>query len=660
MADRFSTDQSNYSGQSSDSGQSSNSSRNQDDDDDEDDDEDDHDDDDDDDVMEVTVDVKRKGKIRTVVMAGICEGELYGDCKQCVASNDSDVQAYAPTKQKNKMVKFNKAFEEARIAYAFKNNVDLKTALEAISEQRLVNCNSCRATQGLYESEKRKEKVSVADPIVESTDNPNGLPIWSAVRGSKQKKNDWKGEAGKLYWHPKHKIEGVGVKQYDRVVFVRACDRCKKQTQGLKEEHCAACGGKKQVPKTCQVTDAGLDGKKCTNNARHTEGDVRMCPKHYVACNPGARGCPMCKIEPLNASKEDKCCSTCTRKKKVELQRNAQRPLLETLMEEEGIEEWPGHEHAEPWTRYAALNYKDGHAPFVIVKSGKNAIRACASTGCCQMAMQNPDTGEFKWCKQHGGGRRCKGADPKTDGCPLGMSISREDDTRHIPYDGLCVGCFCEAFPEDPRAINAKKWFKVKEKEVIAVLQSDVSDLTLILDTAFAVGVRDRPDARGDPFPGRIILFDNDENRHETYGDEEERAREKRFFDATPKDVTIVIVRFNPDNYIDEKGVKHPSCFTRDRETGMVMLNPAQETQWKERCAHLVATMRKYMDPNTPVPPPQAGRTIFSEELFYGIEPPLSAEAIERKRARLKSLGKLRKRQRLESSNAEVGGSSSV
>jgi hypothetical protein len=117
--------------------------------------------------VEITVEVKMgkkmRKKMRTVVMAGICGGELYGDCKNCVASNGFDIYDFAPTKHKRKMEYFNDAFEAARIAFASKNSVDLKTALETISKRRLVRCSSCTSKLDHYRL-KHKKKALV--PIV--------------------------------------------------------------------------------------------------------------------------------------------------------------------------------------------------------------------------------------------------------------------------------------------------------------------------------------------------------------------------------------------------------------------------------------------------------------------------------------------------------------
>ena len=157
---------------------------------------------------------------------------------------------------------------------------------------------------------------------------------------------------------------------------------------------------------------------------------------------------------------------------KVVDQRNAQRPALLALMQSESIAEGARAEEAKENTKVRHIECPKC-APTVRrgQESGKQAYRACEKSGCCQQALPNPDTGEFKWCIQHGGGRRCKGAD-EAEGCPLGMSIADPTDKRAIYYDGLCVRCFSSAFPNDLRSVNAKRWFNAREQEVVKVLTS--------------------------------------------------------------------------------------------------------------------------------------------------------------------------------------------
>ena len=140
---------------------------------------------------------------------------------------------------------------------------------------------------------------------VDAVDNAKGLPLWKvAIHG---KKTDFKGVAGTLFWHPKHRFQVVGINNGDKVGFRRACILCNKTTLGLKEEHCGKCGGEKQVRKQCDVVDV-VTGGQCTNTSRHNEDGVHKCVKHFVSTKPSERGCPQCQVQPRRQTRDDGLC----------------------------------------------------------------------------------------------------------------------------------------------------------------------------------------------------------------------------------------------------------------------------------------------------------------------------------------------------------------
>ena len=106
------------------------------------------------------------------------------------------------------------------------------------------------------------------------------------------------------------------------------------------------------------------------------------------------------------------------------------------------------------------------------------------------------------------------------------------------------------------------------------------------------------------------------------------------------------MLRFNPDAYTDYNGIKHPSCFKFNPDTGTVIVNPTQKKQWITRCNVLIAAVTNYLDPSTDIPPPEPDRVIFSQELFYDNISAAPDGETERARARLRALGKKRKRER--------------
>ena len=499
-------------------------------------------------------------------------------------------------------------------------------------------CTPCSDDEDSDDDDESMSEEAAATTANQSEDNPKELPVWKAVAS---KKTDWKGEAGVLYWHPTHKFQVLGYNANGKVQFRRACIICDKQTQRQKETHCGKCGGAKPDHHQCEILVDDSTGKtRCTRNANHNDAGVYKCVKHYVASNP-ERGCPQCQVVPRSQTREDGLCGRCVNNNKRAAQRDAQRPALEALMEAEGIEEWPGPGSAKTKTKYAALNDKDGYRPYVVVLNGKSVKRACEKRRCCNAAHQNPDTGERKWCRQHGGGRRCKGAN-EAEGCPLGRMISDPNDKKAIWYDGLCVSCFCAAFPNEPRAINAKRWHKAREQEVVAVLKEAFPNRHWILDKGFAKGVLERPDMRLNGRHRRIVLVEIDEDSHRSYECAKERAREAVFLANAPLGAEIVMLRFNPDSYEDYDGIKHPSCFRFNPTTGTVIVDPKQRKQWGARCADLIAAVKNYLNPETDVPPPEEDRVIFSAELFYDNISGAPVGDAKRARAKFHKTGKFR------------------
>ena len=145
-----------------------------------------------------------------------------------------------------------------------------------------------------------------------------------------------------------------------------------------------------------------------------------------------------------------------------------------------------------------------------------------------------------------------------------------------------------------------------------------------------------------------MILVEIDEESHRPYSCSLERARETAFYRHRSKGVTIVMIRFNPDAYVDYVGKNHPSCFKYNKVSGTVVVNPAQKAQWTARCETLVATVAYFLDPLEYVPTPEeAGqdRLILTTELFYDDIADMPEAERDKVLARKKVIGKKRKRE---------------
>tara|TARA_X000001036_G_scaffold225787_1_gene211257 strand:- start:163 stop:1017 length:855 start_codon:yes stop_codon:yes gene_type:complete len=275
----------------------------------------------------------------------------------------------------------------------------------------------------------------------------------------------------------------------------------------------------------------------------------------------------------------------------------------------------------------------------------------CTHPGCTKSAIAEKG-GVPLFCIEHGGGKRCAGGtDPETGvqhACGTGVAINSGNR-----YDGQCVRCFCFSHPNDPRAVNAKKWLNAKEQAVRELLEQGFPNYRWSFDRAYGrsrvTGYPLRPDAqtrRG----RRVLIVEVDENSHESYECAKEREKEAIAVLHAGAGSTVVVLRFNPDDYTDFLGVKWPKCFKFNDQSGTVVVDPAQRQQWEHRIAVLLWKISVYVDEAHEdymheVPAPLPGYAAHMEELFYKDVRGMSASQVERAYARLRALGKKRARE---------------
>jgi hypothetical protein len=276
---------------------------------------------------------------------------------------------------------------------------------------------------------------------------------------------------------------------------------------------------------------------------------------------------------------------------------------------------------ATPGTVYWHVYQKTDYVPYravVVGNGGTRRIYVPACQDCHHLALPNVPKGPRTHCVQHGGGKRCAGHDGS--GCPKGISVQKG---KQDIYDGLCVGCFCTANPNDKRTERARSNMHAKERVVNEVLKRAFPDYNWTFDCTFAhrtflvgVNTRFRPDARvtqGD----RVLIVEIDEHSHRGYRCAREREREESFV-LQNRGKTVVMIRLNPDAYTDYAGKRVPSCFTqptKDNET--VHVPDKQKAAWAARMRELVATVRNLLDPDFDLPPKQEDRPLLICELFY-------------------------------------------
>ena len=126
----------------------------------------------------------------------------------------------------------------------------------------------------------------------------------------------------------------------------------------------------------------------------------------------------------------------------------------------------------------------------------------------------------------------------------------------HEKYDGYCLYCYVNLFPENPLSRN----YKTKEYRVVEYITNKYDNFQWISDKTIKDGCsRKRPDLLLD-LGYQVIIIEIDENQHIDY----DCSCENKCTMQLSKDVNhrpIIFIRFNPDDYLIEHK-KIPSCWT--------------------------------------------------------------------------------------------------
>jgi hypothetical protein len=176
-------------------------------------------------------------------------------------------------------------------------------------------------------------------------------------------------------------------------------------------------------------------------------------------------------------------------------------------------------------------------------------------------------------------------------------------DTRvsNPKYEGYCLYCFMNLFPDKPIVRN----YKIKEKHVADYLYTYFKKFIESYDKKIKGGCsKKRPDFLINLFT-HCIIIEVDENQHPNYSCENERIM-LIFQDLGNR--PLVLLRFNPDKYIDENGKVVDSCFKYHKTTGVCMID--DKVMWKNRLEALKEAIEKNIN-NIPT------KEVTVEQLFY-------------------------------------------
>jgi len=157
-------------------------------------------------------------------------------------------------------------------------------------------------------------------------------------------------------------------------------------------------------------------------------------------------------------------------------------------------------------------------------------------------------------------------------------------------YKSYCSRCYFFTFPGAVRTRN----YKTKESLVESFIKENFKQFDLSFDRTIKTITKEgcslrKPDCYID-FGNYSLIIEIDEDKHSGYSCENKRIMEL-FQDLGFR--PLIIVRFNPDAYIEKKTNKRIlSCFTMNKETGI--LNIASKPIWNQRLAILKRTIEEH------------------------------------------------------------------
>jgi hypothetical protein len=158
-------------------------------------------------------------------------------------------------------------------------------------------------------------------------------------------------------------------------------------------------------------------------------------------------------------------------------------------------------------------------------------------------------------------------------------------------YDGYCLFCFMNMFPDKPVSRN----YKTKEYAVIESIKTKFSDLKWISDKMVQDGCsKRRPDLLLD-LCYQILIVEVDENQHIDY---DCSCENKRIMEIS-QDVghrPIIFIRFNPDEYKENNGEIIKSCWANDKK-GICKVKTKKQTEWNDRLNRLHTEIEYWIQP---------------------------------------------------------------
>jgi len=261
---------------------------------------------------------------------------------------------------------------------------------------------------------------------------------------------------------------------------------------------------------------------------------------------------------------------------------------------EDGCEKRASYGTINEKAEYCATHKEEG---MVDVKHKRCEGKNADGTPCTTQPAFDIEGGKGRFCKEH---KEEGMVDVKHKSCLLCPTL-----VSNKAYQGYCYRCFIYTFPNNQIVRN----HKTKERTVADYIREQFSDYTVVLDKRIDNGCSSRrPDIFID-FGEFILIIEIDENQHNTYDCSCENKRLMELFqDAGSR--PMVMVRFNPDDYMNYKNEKVTSCWGYTKDNGLCTVKKTKQKEWQERLSTLSKYIRHYCEN-------RIDKEVHVDSLFY-------------------------------------------
>jgi hypothetical protein len=160
-------------------------------------------------------------------------------------------------------------------------------------------------------------------------------------------------------------------------------------------------------------------------------------------------------------------------------------------------------------------------------------------------------------------------------------------------YDGYCLYCYINLFPESILTKN----YRTKENTTVEFIKKEINNVDWICNKRIIEGCsKKRPDLFLD-LGYQIIIVEIDENQHNYYN----TLCENRRIMELSQDIghrNMILIRFNPDDYIDINNINISSCWENNKK-GICIIKKEKQNEWNDRLNLLKNTINYWINNKT-------------------------------------------------------------